>query len=202
MLKAIDIGALHHVGKENSEERQGRLFMALSLARKKDDSWRLCADCFALNSVSRKQAFPCSYQDLRSLALRFNKSEGQGKTVHILDMEKFYWQFNILPECRHLVFIVWRGEILEFTVLPFGWTIAPFLAQFLHELVAVYLNKAGCESNIYIDDALYRGNKSLLIRTYNSCGLSICPKKSTFDQLESDQIAYLGVGISLKERFF
>ena len=201
MRESLDLGILHHVERDSPEGRQGRLFMALSMVPKKASSWRLCADTFTLNAFSRQKAFSCAYQDLRELPLRFENNPHKPARMHVLDMEKFYWQFNVLHKDRHLLSFIWNGEIFEFTVMPFGWSIAPFVAQYLHEMLAASLNHTECESNVYIDDAIYRGDKSKILLTYEAGGIAISVEKSKFDLRAGEEIEYLGVSVNIQERY-
>ena len=176
--------------------------MALSMVPKKASSCRLCADTFTLHAFSRQKAFSCAYQDLRELPLRFENNPHKPARMHVLDMEKFYWQFNVLHKDRHLLSFIWNGEIFEFTVMPFGWSIAPFVAQYLHEILAASLNHTECESNVYIDDALYRGNKSKILLTYEAGGMAISVEKSKFGLRAGEEIEYLGISVNIQERYY
>ena len=79
---------------------------------------------------------------------------------------------------------------------------APFVAQYLHEMLAASLNHAECESNVYIDDALYRGDKSKILLTYEAGGIPISVEKSKFDLRAGEEIEYLGVSVNIQERYY
>ena len=86
----------------------------ITLAKKKNGSWRFCLDYRELNNVTIKDAFPLPLMqdDIQAFSgCQFFSS---------LDMSAAYWQVPLAEDSREKTAFATRSGLYEFTRLPFG----------------------------------------------------------------------------------
>lgn len=74
-----------------------------------------------------------------------------------IDLEDAYLLLPIHYSCRKFLRFQWQGEIYEFTSLPFGLSIAPYIFTMIMRPVVRSLRERGFQSVVYLDDFLLFG---------------------------------------------
>ena len=73
-------------------------------------------------------------------------------------MKDAYYLISIKKESRNFLIFIFMGKIHEFTCLPFGLNVAPYLFTKIMKPAITFLRKHGFFSVIYFDDLLLIGN--------------------------------------------
>ena len=203
IIRLVEMGAIDRVGKlKDCLEKERRWYSPISAQPKKDGSIRPCIDASIPNQFARSKEFTCAYQDLTRVAYVFQNIEENSK-IQVGDLTQYFHRFKLSEASRKLFSIVWDNEVYEFRVLPFGYTLSPFIAQYTHEVVETMLQlRYGIQTNVYLDDFLAIGDKRIIIECYKKHGLKIHPEKSTFDIRIDEEVEYLGVLVNLKYQYF
>ena len=164
------------------------------LVKKKDGSWRFCADYRKLNeqTVSDCYQLPRIEDILDSL--------GNSKYFHTADLKSGYWQIEMHPEDRKKTAIGVPGVgFFEFCVMPFGLKGAPACFQRLMEKVLKDILWKRCL--VFLDDILAFGDtfessleslREVLLRL-RKAGLKLKPQKCKFFR---QRVEFLGHVIS------
>ena len=162
--------------------------------------FRLVVDLRPLNTISRM------IKRIRLETLEnFLPFLRKGDLLCTLDLKDFYLHFLIRMKDRDLVAIEWKGRILMFTTLTFGWKESPYLATKIMRIVISYLRSQGFLLSNYLDDLicvvaniketdyLQRGQTKInnLVNIIRSLGLEIQDSKSQLQPLHS--VLYLGL---------
>ena len=164
------------------------------LARKKDQSLRLCIDYRQLNSKTLKDAYA-----LPRIDQIFDYLSG-AKYFSVLDMKSGYHQVPIKEEDMHkTAFTAGPLGHWEFTRLPFGLTNSPATYQRLMEhvfrdihldFVQIYLDDLLVFSSSFEQHIQHLEQVFERLRSYN---LKLAPKKCKFFQ---NSVKYLGHVVS------
>lgn len=80
-----------------------------------------------------------------------------------LDLKDAYYFVPIKKKDRKFLRFLYRGKLFEFTCLPFGLNVAPYVFTKLLKPVAAYLRKRGFILVFYLDDILIIG------KSYKKC---------------------------------
>lgn len=84
-----------------------------------------------------------------------------------IDLRDAFNLISIQVNNRKFLRFSWKGQLFEFTCLPFGLCTAPWVFTKLLKPVANLLRKSGHMSVVYLDDWLCLG------KTYNSCQINV-----------------------------
>ncbi|KAM0736382.1 Gag-Pol polyprotein [Formica fusca] len=95
-----------------------------------------------------------------------------------LDLKDAYYLVPIEKISRKFLRFLYKGELFEFTCLPFGLNVAPYVFTKLLKPVAAYLRKQGFASVFYMDDILIIG------RSYEKCVINIRETTKLLQELE------------------
>ena len=163
------------------------------MVRKRDNSYRMCCDFRALNSVSKQDAYPLPRinETLESL--------GKNKYWCTSDLSSGYYQVEMSPESIEKTAFCTRKGLFEWNVMPFGLTGAVGTFQRLMENVLGDLRYTS--SLCYIDDLITYGadfastlkNLKDLCDKLRAARLKLKPKKCRFFQ---KSVLFLGHKIS------
>jgi len=152
----------------------------LVLVRKKDGSYRCCVDYHALNSVTRKDAYPLPRIDSCLDAL------ASAKWFSTFDLRSAYHHVNVNPvDADKTAFICPKG-MFKFRRMPFGLCNAGATFQRLMDIAISGLHFQVCL--VYLDDIIVfsetveqhlgKGSNSML----HSAGLKLKPQKCALFQ--------------------
>ena len=86
----------------------------------------------------------------------------------ILDLKDAYYLVSIAKTDRKYLRFTYKGELYEFTCLPFGLNVAPWVFTKILKPIAAYFRKRGCLSVFYLDDMLLMG------KSHETCAENIC----------------------------
>lgn len=116
----------------------------ITLAKKKDGSWRLCTDFRRLNAqtVRDQHPIPNIHDILDNL--------GRSAVFSTLDLKSGFWQIPIAEEDRHKTAFTCHLGLFEYNRMPFGLTNAP--ATFQRVMNSVLSGLIGRICFCYIDD--------------------------------------------------
>lgn len=112
------------------------------LVPKSDGSIRFCTDYRKVNAVTKADSFPLPRME--------DCVDKVGSSVYVtkLDLLKGYWQVPLTPRAAEISAFVTPGNLLEYTVMPFGLRNAP--ATFQRLMNTVLAGISDCEA--YLDD--------------------------------------------------
>ena len=116
------------------------------LVKKKDGSFRFCADYRKLNNITVKDVYPLPRIDdaLSRLA--------QTQFYSIMDMQSGFWQIELAPEAEEKTAFITPDGLWQFKKMPFGLCNAPATFQRVMDMVLMGLKWDACL--IYLDDVV------------------------------------------------
>ena len=116
------------------------------LVKKKDGSFRFCADYRKLNTITVKDVYPLPRIDdaLSRLA--------QTQFYSIMDMQSGFWQIELAPEAKEKTAFITPDGLWQFKKMPFGLCNAPATFQRVMDMVLMGLKWDACL--IYLDDVV------------------------------------------------
>jgi hypothetical protein len=166
----------------------------LGVVPKKNDKLRLILDLRYVNSFVTPPRF--RLEDLSTLAPMVK----QGDYFTTIDLQSGYHHLSILPEHQRFLGFRWRGQLMVFTVLPFGLNAAPWaFDKLLRPVTAALRRNTRCL--LYLDDliTLARGPVEALavrrrvLRVLRRLGLFVNFAKSQLTP--STEVEYLGLRV-------
>lgn len=159
------------------------------LVRKKDGSYRPCADFRKINSATQPDRYPMPnlQETLQSL--------GKAKYFATMDLFQGFWQIEVDEASKPITAFTTPSGHYEFNVLPFGLRNAP--ACFSRLMSIVLTGLLGTEALVYLDDIILFGTSAteLLTRMENvfqrleQANLKLKLTKCNFFETE---VVYLG----------
>lgn len=138
---------------------------------KKSGGWRPVLDLSQLNRFIRKKHFQMeSVKSIRAMIRR-------GDFFASLDLKDAFLHVPMDPRFFKWLRFMWNGQLYEFTTLPFGLTLSPWVfTKVLREVVA-FLRSRGVRLAIYLDDILIMGS------TYEEALRSMLECRKLLEQL-------------------
>lgn len=94
-----------------------------------------------------------------------------------LDLKDAYYVVPIKKSHRKYLRFVYEGKMFEFTCLPFGLNVAPYVFTKILKPVATYLRKRGFLSVVYLDDMLIIG------KSYEDCARNVNVTRALLQEL-------------------
>lgn len=177
---------------ETAEVTHGQFLSNIFVVPKSDGGSRLVINLKDLNNFIKAPHF--KMEDIR-VAMNTIRS---GVYMAVLDQKEAFHRIPVNVNDRKYLRFVWEGHLYQFTCIPFGLNIAPFIFTKVMKPVLGKLRKSGFESVSYLDDALLLGNTKSICecniqvttKLFLSLGLEINYKKSQL--VPSQRVKYLG----------
>lgn len=94
-----------------------------------------------------------------------------------IDLRDAYYAINIDHQSRKFLCFDFKGKIYQFTCLPFGLSIAPYIFTKIMKPIIAHLRKQGISCVIYLDDLL------LLGKSREECQLAVTISTSLLSSL-------------------
>lgn len=167
----------------------------ITLAQKKNGSWRLCMDFRHLNSKSDPDAYPLPRITTILDRLR------EATYVSSLDLKDGYWQIPMEEGSRkYTAFTVAGRGLYQWRVMPFGLHSAP--ATFQRALDSVIGPELEPYAFAYLDDIIVIGktlddhlaNLGEVLRRLRAANLKINPEKCEFFKRETKYLGHVVSG--------
>ena len=122
-----------------------------------------------------------------------------------LDLKDAYLTIPIHREFQKYLQFKWKGQILEFSCLPFGLSVAPYVFTKMMKVPVTYFRRLGIRLVIYLDDILIMSQSQqnimtdiqIVISVLEGLGFMINHKKSVLSP--SHQIEFLGFLVNSQE---
>lgn len=190
MLSIIDAEINKLLAKGFIEPSSSPYSFPITLAKKKDGSWRLCMDFRQLNNRSIPDAYPLPR--INHILDRLKEA----KYISCLDLENGYWQIPIAENSKKFTAFTVPGRgLYQWKVMPFGLHSAP--ATFQRTLDHVIGPEMEPHAFAYLDDIIvtsktfedHISHLKDVFRRLRQAKLKINPDKCNFFKRE---IRYLG----------
>lgn len=143
------------INKCNSDK--GHFLSDIFLVPKPDGSNRLILNLKKLNKFMSTCQF--KLEDGKTVT----KLMSEGDFLAKIDLKDAYYLVPIHKSCQKFLRFRFENTLLEFTCLPFGLNVVPYIFTKIMKPVVYHLRQLGLLSIIYLDDILLLGN------TYNEC---------------------------------
>ena len=171
------------------------------LVKKSDGSYRFVINLKKLNKFVKTSHF--KMEDGKTASLLLSKNDFLRK----LDLQNAYYSFPIHESCRKYLRFEFNSQLYEFTCLPFGLSVAPWVFTKILKPAANYLRRMSHKSVFYLDDILCMSssyenctkNMNMHIQKLPSLGFLINYKKSILIPITS--IKFLGIKYNLVSVF-
>ena len=137
---------------ERCKESPEQFISSYFLIPKKDDSFRFVLNLKKLNNYINTKHF--QMEDLRTAI----KLISRGTFMTTVDLKDAHYLFSVAQESRKYLRFIFEDQIYEFTRLPFGLNVCPFLFTKMMKAVIGMLREKGFLTCIYLDDILCLGN--------------------------------------------
>src|SRR5258705_4801569 len=162
------------------EESRSPWASPVVLVRKRNGTWRVCADYRQVNAVTRRRVWPLPRVDDaldRLKGARFFTS---------LDLVSGFWQVEMAPEDREKTAFITPDGLYQFKRMSFGLCNSPATFQRLMDKVLGGLKWTSCL--VYMDDVLvhaetfeeHQRRLKLVLDAIQGAGLSMNPSKCSF----------------------
>jgi len=188
--KLIALGAVECVAHEESE-----FISPIFLVPKKDGSHRFILNLKRLNSFLDAPHF--KMEDIRT-AISLVRKDSYMATI---DLKDAYFLIPIHESDRKYLKFLWKGQRYQFTCLPFGLSIAPYVFTKVLKPVVSYLRQRSILLVTYIDDWLFlassdsgcRKTGNIIMEFLTKLGFTINHEKSKLNP--GTKVEYLGLAI-------
>ncbi|CAC5378936.1 Retrovirus-related Pol polyprotein from transposon 297 [Mytilus coruscus] len=177
------------------EESQSPWHSPVVLAKKPNNSFRLCVDFRSLNHITE----PVSFSILHMTDVFDTLADSQAEIFSTLDLKSGFWQVPLDPATKHKSAFITHKGVYEFNRLPFGMMNSPMTFQCLMTKVLKDLNFK--IALVYIDDILifsktfeeHLHHLKLVFTNLRAAKLKLNPEKCKFG---TKTVKYLGHIIS------
>ena len=174
---------------------EGQFISTIFLVDKKSGGKRPVINLKDLNQFVEKEHFKIS--GLHNFLQQIEKDD----YMFTLDLSDAYFSIPLAEDQRKFFRFIWKNQIYEFLVMPFGLTSAPFIFTKLTKPIMAHLHSRGLRSNIFIDDVIGLIHKTVslcsahaqrdyVIDLFRKLGFVINEKKSSLKM--SHTKVYLG----------
>lgn len=193
-IKALLITGAIQYASENSEQFLSTVFVV----PKASGGNRLVINLKTLNTYITAPHF--KMEDIRSALHLISQND----YLAVVDQKDAYHRVPIHNEHRKYLRFIWKMKVFEFTCLPFGINVAPFLFTKLMKPILGNLRAKGFLSVSYLDDCLLIGSNSKsceeniqsTINLMTKMGLEVNMKKSQI--IPSKEVRFLGFILNTK----
>lgn len=144
--RLLDIGAIEEV-----DEAEGQFVSPIFTVPKHDGSDRLILNLKKLNEFVSTEHF--KLEDSRTVVNIMRKD----MYMATLDLRDAYHLISIHPESRKYLRFRYDGKLYQYSVLPFGLSVAPLVFTKLLKPLVSTLRAAGYRSVVYLDDIWLAG---------------------------------------------
>ena len=192
VVEMLGKGAIERVDNPASPGFYSRLFTV----PKPSGGYRPILDLSPLNKFLKKVTFKMDSPDSIRGILR------RGDWATSLDLKDAYFHVPISPKDRKWLRFMWRGEVFQYKVLPFGLSLSPWAFTKIVREVVTFSRSNKMRLHTYLDDwltlASIKGvcslHMDLLRRTTQRLGFVIHEDKSEFTP--SQEFTYLGMSFN------
>lgn len=175
-----------------AQHTEAEFLSSYFLLQKPDGSFRFILNLKALNRYIETPHF--KLEDYRTVAKLLQRDQYLTK----IDLRNAYYTLSIHHEHRRFLRFEFQNALYEFTCLPFGLSIAPYVFTKLLRPVIKLTREQGICCVIYLDDILLIANTlheakshtQYLLQLLKSLGFSINYQKCTLEP--SQQCVFLG----------
>lgn len=189
----VQIQAMKKMGVLESAQLSPSFLSSLFLNQKEDGSFRPIFNLRRLNLHVHLTKFRLINQEKVPSFLQ--PKDWLAK----IDLSNAYFHLSIAPSHRRYLRLIFGGELLQMTCLPFGLASAPKIFASLTNWVAQILRERGVRTLVYLDDFLLaHQNKETLrsqveytVQLLESLGWQINYKKCVL--IPQKEIQYLGI---------
>jgi len=165
------------------------------LVDKLDLSFRFILNLSSLNLFIEAPHF--KLEDGRTAARLLSRGDRLAK----VDLQNAYYSVPVRPESSRFLRFSFEGTLFEFTCLPFGLNLAPFLSTKLMRAPLLFLREQGLRSVNYLDDFLPLGSSaseclSNIHQTTSSLtqlGFTVNPQKKKTQWAPTTSAIFLGL---------
>ena len=169
---------------EPSYEEKGQFLSSYFTVPKPDGTHRFILNLKEFNEFVFTEHF--KLEDFRTAVNLLNLNEYMCK----VDLEDAYLSVPIHKDFRKFLKFRYKGQLFQFTALPFGLGSSPYIFTKLMKPVVAYLRALGLKSVIYFDDFLLFGknfmlcikNLQITLDLLSSLGFIINKKKPNLNQ--------------------
>jgi len=177
---------------EKCTDEIGQFISTVFTVPKSDGGCRFVINLKGLNEFVESPHF--KMEDIRMVMALLK----QNSHMVVIDQCEAFHRIPVWEQHRKFLRFRWEDQLYQFTCLPFGLNVSPWLFTKLMKPVVGYLRSKGYESVSYLDDSLLFGNtkndcninKNSMIALYNQLGLHVNYKKSQL--VPSQSVKYLG----------
>jgi hypothetical protein len=160
------------------------------LVKKRDKSWRFCADYRKLNAKTVFDPQPMPRVD------DLVENVGNAKFISTLDLAKGYWQILLDEDAKRKSAFITPFGCYQFRVMPFGMQCAG--ATFMR-LMREVLRGTESFADTYVDDIIIYSNTLVdhirhltdILERLRKAGLTARPKKCNIGQKEAHYLGYV-----------
>ena len=128
------------------QEVAGQFVSSIFLVPKSNGKWRLILNLKELNSFIEHLHF--KMEDIRTAV----KLVSEECFMASIDLQNAYYTIPIHNNFRKFLRFRWGGQIFEFTCMPFGLSVAPWVFTKISKPAVSFLRNLGWMSVVYLDD--------------------------------------------------
>lgn len=181
---------------EKCQDEDGQFISTVFTVPKSSGGVRFVINLKKLNEYISAPHF--KMEDIRSAVNLIS----QNSYLAVIDQRDAYHKIPVAKVSRKFLKFRWKSQLYQFTCIPFGLNVAPWLFTKLMKPVMSSLRKLGLLSVSYLDDCLLIGNTyeecdknvKQTCALFNKLGLEVNEKKS--QKIPLTEVRYLGLIIN------